>query len=89
MLKQQTTDIPFSVEALKATLQRLESEYWAYQDKRDREAVFGYLSAVFETVAWWSHERKAKKYAQQALGLQRPPVPKIADPFFLETSLYG
>ena len=73
--------IPFTTEALKSTLERLESEYWAYQEKRDREAVFGYLSAVFETVAWWYHVGRAKEYAQQALRLQRAPVPKITDPF--------
>ena len=36
---------------------------------------------VFELVTWWAHERKAGEYAQQALRLQRGPVPKITDPF--------
>jgi hypothetical protein len=43
--------------------------------------VFRYLNSVFELVMWWAHERKDKEYAQQALRLQRPPVPNIADPF--------
>jgi len=72
--------IPFTTEALKATLERLESEYWAYQEKRDREAVFGYLNAILETITWWHHAGRAKEYAQQALRLQRPPIPKIRNP---------
>ena len=73
-------EIPFTTEALRATLERLKSEYWAYQEKRDRDAVFGYLNAIFETVAWWHHVGRAKEYAQQALRLQRPPIPKIRNP---------
>jgi len=72
--------IPFTTEALKATLERLESEYWAYQEKRGIEAVFGYLNAILETVTWWHHVGRAKEYAQQALRLQRPPIPKIRNP---------
>jgi hypothetical protein len=39
------------------------------------------LAAVFKLVMWWKREHKAIEYAQQALRLQRPPVPKIADAF--------
>jgi hypothetical protein len=39
------------------------------------------LETVFQLVEWWAHERRAKEYAQQALRLQRPPIPKISDPF--------
>jgi hypothetical protein len=48
---------------------------------RNNSAVSRYLNAVFELVEWWAQERKAKEYAQQAIRLQRPPVPKISDPF--------
>jgi hypothetical protein len=74
-------DIPFTPEALRANLERLESEWETYQNTRDRDGIFLYLSPLFELVAWWSHERKAGEYAQRALRLQRPPVLKIADPF--------
>jgi hypothetical protein len=74
-------EIRYTTEALKATIERLESEYSVYQEKRDRDAVFGYLSAVFETVAWWHHVGRAREFAQRALRLRRPPAPKIVDPF--------
>jgi len=75
------SEIRYTTEALQRCLERLESEYSAYQEKRDREAVFGYLTAVFEAVAWWYHVGRADEFAQQALRLQPPPIPKIADPF--------
>lgn len=81
MLKQRTIDVPFSVEALKANLERLQTEWDNYQASRDRDGIFQYLATVFELVMWWAHERKAHEYAQRALQLQRPPVPNIADPF--------
>ena len=81
MFKQQTTDVPFSVEALKANLQRLQTEWDNYQASRDRDGIYPYLECVFKLVEWWAFERKAKEYARQALQLQRQPVPKIADPF--------
>lgn len=78
--KTTSLQIPFTTQALKATLERLESEYWAYQEKRDRGAVFGYLNAILETVTWWHHVGRAKEYARQALRLQRPPIPEIRNP---------
>ena len=81
MLKRSDINVPFSVEALKANLERLRDEWDDYRSARDRDGIYCYLSAVFELVSWWSHERKAKEYAKQALRLQRPQAPKIADPF--------
>jgi len=42
----------------------------AVQASRDRGAIYQYLSAVFETVAWWAKEGKAVKRAHRALHLQ-------------------
>ena len=44
------TAIPFSTEALRANLLRLQNEWETYQTTRDRDAVYGYLSLVYETV---------------------------------------
>jgi hypothetical protein len=79
--KKPVGEIPFTTEALKANLERLQTEWDNYQASRDRDGIYRYLDSVFQLVEWWSHERKDKEYAQQALRLQRPPVPKIADPF--------
>jgi hypothetical protein len=81
VLKRPSLDIAFTTEALKANLSRLRDEWENYQATRDRDGIYRYLTPLFELVGWWAHERKDKEYAQQALRLQRPPVPKIADPF--------
>jgi hypothetical protein len=46
------TPIPFSTEALRASLLRLEGEWEMVQASHDRDAVYGYLTAVFELVSW-------------------------------------
>jgi hypothetical protein len=75
-------NIPFSVDALKANLSRLEDEFETYQNTRDRDGIYGYLAAVFELVRWWKHEHRAVEYARRALAMQhRQLVPKIAEPF--------
>ena len=79
LLNRPSANIAFSNEALKANLSRLEDEWETYQTTRNRDGIYGYLAAVFELVSWWAHERKAGEYAQQALRLQQPPVPKIAE----------
>jgi hypothetical protein len=81
LLNRPALNIAFSTDALKANLSRLEDEFETYQTTRDRDGIYRYLEAVFVLVAWWAHERKSREYAQQALRLQRPPVPKIADAF--------
>ena len=81
LLNRPSANIAFSIEALKANLSRLENEWENYQATRDRDGIYQYLAAVFELVRWWAHEQKAMEYARRALRLQRPPVPKIAEPF--------
>jgi hypothetical protein len=62
--------VPFSNEALQANLLRLEDEWDSCQSARDRDAIYGYLNAVFELVSWWHHEQKAIAYAKRALRLR-------------------
>jgi hypothetical protein len=82
MLARPSINIGFSTEALKANLSRLENEWENYQNTRDRDGIYGYLTAVFELVSWWKHEQKAIEYARRALSIQhRQLVPKIAEPF--------
>jgi len=52
MLTREPTTVPFSTEALKANLQRLQNEWEKVQASRDRGAIYGYLSAIFELVEW-------------------------------------
>ncbi len=82
LLNRPSLNIAFSTDALKANLSRLENEWETYQTTRDRDGIYQYLTAVFELVSWWKHERKAGEYAHQALSVQRrQTVPNIADPF--------
>ena len=53
------TTISFSTEALLANFLRLQNEWEAVQASHGRDAIHQYLSAVFETVAWWAKEGKA------------------------------
>jgi hypothetical protein len=70
MLDRPATNIDFSTDALKANLQRLEREWQAYQSTRERDAIYGYLTAVFELVTVWAHEGTAVDYARWALWLR-------------------
>ena len=54
-------------QALKANLLRLQNEWEAYQSNHERDAVYGYLAAVFELVEWWDQEGKAGSRASRAL----------------------
>ena len=70
MLTREPATIPFSTEALKANLLRLENEWETVQASRDRGAIYGYLTAVFELVEWWAKEGRAVKCADRALHLR-------------------
>ena len=70
VLDREPTTIPFSTEALRANLLRLQNEWEAVQASRDRAAIYGYLTAVFETVMVWAKEGKAIKRADRALHLR-------------------
>jgi hypothetical protein len=62
--------IPFSTEALKANLLRLQNEWETVQTNRDRDAIYLYLSVVFELVASWAKEGRAVNRAHRALQLR-------------------
>ena len=42
---------------MKANLLRLQSEWETFQSTHARDAVYQYLTAVFELVAWWACKR--------------------------------
>ena len=45
------------------------------QSSRDRNAIYGYLTAVFNLVAWWAAEGRAVSRARWALQLRRVDLP--------------
>jgi hypothetical protein len=62
-------DIPYTDEALKQDLIRVRNAWDECQASRDRDAIYGYLTAVFELIAWWMAENCALERAHEALRL--------------------
>jgi hypothetical protein len=48
-------------------LKKARAAWMVYQSTRKRDAVYPYLSAVFEIVTRWKHQHRAKASAHQAL----------------------
>jgi hypothetical protein len=78
MLGRRSTSVPFSADALKASLLRLENEWEKAQASHDRAAIYGYLTAIFELVEWWNLEGRAIKRARWAFPSTRAPLDKKA-----------
>jgi hypothetical protein len=81
MLTRVPNAIPFSTEAMSATLLRLQNEWEAVQASRNRDAIYGYLTAVFQLVEWWAQEEMALKRAYQALHLRGYNSVREPEPF--------
>ena len=77
----QPTAIPFSAEAMRASLLRLEEEWETAQASRDRDAIYQYLTAVFELVAWWAQEGRTVGRAHRALHLRGHGSFREPEPF--------
>jgi hypothetical protein len=63
-------DIPYTTQALRQDLLRVRNAWDECQASRDRNAIYGYLTAVFDLVAWWTAEERALERARKALRLQ-------------------
>ena len=81
MLGGEPTAIPFSAEAMRASLLRLEGEWEVVEASHDRDAVYGYLTAVFELVSWWAQEGSAVNRAHRALHLRGHHSVREREPF--------
>jgi hypothetical protein len=64
-------DVPYTTQALRQDLLRVRNAWEESQASRDRDAIYGYLTAVFNLVAWWTAERRALERAHKALRLHR------------------
>ena len=81
-LKRSVKDpVPYSKEALRQDLLRVRNAWEACQSSRDRSAIYGYLSAVFDLVMWWAAEDRAISRARWALRLQGVNLPIADEPF--------
>jgi hypothetical protein len=66
---------------MKSNLLRLQNEWETVQTSHDRDAIYGYLAAVFELVMWWDQERKAVNRARRALHLRGYSSLREPEPF--------
>jgi hypothetical protein len=81
-LKRSVKDpIPYSRQALQQDLARVRNAWEECQASRDRNAIYGYLSAVFDLVMWWKAEDRAVSRARWALQLHHLDVPSTDEPF--------
>ena len=63
-------DVPYTSQALREDLRRVRTAWDECQARRERDAIYTYLTAVFELVAWWAEENRTLERAQNALRLQ-------------------
>src|SRR5271156_2903343 len=59
--------IPYTKEALERDLERVRGAWDDCQNDRRRDAIYGYLKAVYDLVSWWSAEGYEVDRARQAL----------------------
>jgi hypothetical protein len=76
-----TATIPYSLAALRQDLDRVRNAWEDVQSSRDRNAIYGYLSAVYDLVAWWTADGRETERSRRALRLQRLEVSEREDPF--------
>jgi hypothetical protein len=74
-------DVPYTTQALRQDLARLRNAWDECQANRDRNAIYGYLTAVFDLVMWWAASDRAVSRARWALQLQRLESPTSDEPF--------
>ena len=68
-------DVPYTTQALRQDLRRVRNAWEECQASRDRNAIYGYLSAVFDLVMWWAAQDRAVSRARWALRLSRLDLP--------------
>ena len=74
-------DVPYSTQALRQDLLRVRIAWDDCQASRDRNAIYGYLTAVFDLVMWWAAENYAAARARKALRLQNIWLSDHDEPF--------
>ena len=74
-------DVPYTTQALRQDLLRVRNAWDECQAHRERDAIYSYLTAVFDLVAWWAAEDRALERARKALQLQHLDLPSTDEPF--------
>jgi hypothetical protein len=74
-------EVPYTTQALRQDLLRVRIAWEDCQGSRDRNAIYGYLTAVFDLVMWWAAEDRAINRARWALQVQGLDLPTTDEPF--------
>jgi hypothetical protein len=74
-------DVAYTTAALKQDLRRLRNAWNECQGSRDRDAIYDFLAAVFDLVAWWTAEGRGLDRARWALRLQNQDASTCNEPF--------
>src|SRR5260370_11408288 len=74
-------EVPYTTAALRQDLLRVRNAWEDSQTRREREAIYTYLTAVFDLVAWWAAENRAVEGAQKALRLNNIRASDHDEPF--------
>ena len=74
-------DVPYTTQALRQDLLRVRIAWEDCQTSHDRNANYGYLSAVFDLLMWWAAEGRAVSRAHWALRLRGLDLPTTDEPF--------
>jgi hypothetical protein len=74
-------DVPYATQALRQDLLRVRIAWEDCQARRDRNAIYGYLSAMFDLVMWWAADGRAARRARLALRLHGLDLPTTEEPF--------
>jgi len=74
-------DVPYTTQALRQDLLRLRNAWDDCQAKRDRDAIYLFLTPVFNLVVWWAVEGRAVERAQKALRLHNIRPSDHEEPF--------
>lgn len=72
--------VPYTNNALAQDLARLHDTWRDFQSSRDRDAVYLFLTDVFELVHWWVVEGQAVERARQSLSLRKIAAPQEIEP---------
>jgi len=73
--------IPYSREALRQDLARVRVAWEDAQASRSRNAIYGYLAAVYSLVTWWAADGQDVARAQRAVRLSGLCALAREDPF--------
>jgi hypothetical protein len=73
--------LPYSNKALRRDIGRLRALFKSYRRNRDRDAIYVFLSAVYNLIDWWTRDGRAEVRARRLIILRDALMPRNVEPF--------